>query len=103
MKTWKKTGAVAALGASLLLPAVSASPASAAPSGDPGRIYVGFGKNAPLESIGSAAKIASEFCNRPMTDMIRLAREVDDSGQTVIVCRAGNAAPVDLFFSDAPL
>jgi hypothetical protein len=101
MKTLNRTGAVAALAASLLLPAAIASPVNAEPSDDdPGHIFVSVNKPTTRESIGTAAKIASEICNRPMNEMVQVAREVDGSGQTVIVCVAGNAAPVVVRFSD---
>jgi hypothetical protein len=105
METSKKTGAVAALAAALLLPIITASPAIAAPSDDPGHIYVYVNKTPTGESIGNAAKFAAERCNRSMAEMVRLARDVDGSGETepLHVCRTGNAAPVDIFFSDVLL
>jgi hypothetical protein len=103
METSKKTGAVAALAATLLLPIITASPAIAAPSDDPGHIYVYVNKTPTRESIGTAAKFAAERCNRPMAQMVSLARDVDGSGKTVHVCRTGNAAPVDIVFSDVAL
>jgi outer membrane receptor for ferrienterochelin and colicin len=107
MKTLNRTGAVLALAASLLLPFAITSPVYAAASdNDPGHIYVSVSgtKQTTRESIGTAAKIASETCNRPMNEMVRVAREVDGSGnRAIIACSTGNdesAAGVVVRFAD---